>query len=812
MAGRRKFSGGLTPDAALRGAEETIRAMEIESDAHYAVGNLKFFLEQAWPTLMPGIPFQDNWHISCLVEHLEALARRDIRRLIINISPRSLKSTVLVAFRAWRWLDEEGIPSKGVPPGVVEKFLAASFGLNLARRDSRRTRALIKSQWYQARWGKKFSIVSDQDEKGRFDNDKGGFSMIASVEGGVLGEGGSCRLMDDPNDIEKMVKEPGTYPQNVREWYSASMASRSIDPRTDVALCVQQRSSYGADLTEYLEELGGWDKCVIPLEWRGAHTIGPLAYPDPRTHLGELMFPARFGPEDVATAKREHKNHYPAQFNQEPSAGGKSGLNREWFQFYNPPGAGVKDQDGRPRAIRISLSDGSFVERLPVELPSAFEQVVQSWDMAFKGGSENDYVAGHVWARTGANAYLMMRDHGHRTFPETLDAVRNVTEIYPCPEKLVEDTANGPAVIDTLKNEIPGIIPVPPAGGKWSRVAAISGYVEAGNVFLPNPDLFPWVWEFLAELAAGAAAKHDDDTDAMSQALKRLYDSSKRTAVPEFRVSPRLGEPSNAVHIDSQTVAPWMRRFVAVIPGRAALWVAELPRGCMRVVGELPLEGIDAIVAGRELGRKILADLNNGKKVVRMKEVTQKPYDVLLPKSAFAPIEPVGCWAELMEQSLLSFEPEEADWDARNQARETLRAGRIRTEMVEEGDAAVDRLRELLAFRPPDFQKLEYDRSRAFELAEENLAEYHRYMGMTEGKVIGDWPKLKISPECKCLIAELGAFRRDQDPPAFVEVLLLAVCAPLTMANAPDIRAMQWPQATAAGSRSRKSRKFSLGR
>lgn len=83
MAGRRKFSGGLTPDAALRGAEETIRAMEIESDAHYAVGNLKFFLEQAWPTLMPGIPFQDNWHISCLVEHLEALARRDIRRLIM---------------------------------------------------------------------------------------------------------------------------------------------------------------------------------------------------------------------------------------------------------------------------------------------------------------------------------------------------------------------------------------------------------------------------------------------------------------------------------------------------------------------------------------------------------------------------------------------------------------------------------------------------------------------------------------------------------------------------------------------------------
>ena len=807
----RKLFRHLTPEAALRAAEETVRAMELKADADYAASDLKFFLEQCWPVLSPGTPFQDNWHIGCLCEHLTALADREIRKLIVNISPRSLKSTILVALRAWRWLDTKGNPARAVPPGVSEKFLAASYGLKLALRDSRRTRNLIKSQWYQNRWGNRFSIVSDQDEKGRFDNDQGGFSMIASVEGGVLGEGGSCRIIDDPNDLERMVKEPETYPQSVRDWYSASMASRSIDPRSDVTLLVQQRSIYGDDLTEYLQDMGGWEMLVIPNEWRGKTILGPLAFPDPRTHLGELMFPSRLGPEDVSVLKREQKAHYAAQYNQEPDAGGKSGLRREWFQFYNPPGTGVKDADGKPRPVRISLSDGTFVERVPVELPAAFEQIVQSWDMAFKGNASNDFVAGHVWARVGANCFLLARDHDHRNFPETIAAVRRMGELFPCPEKLVEDAANGPAVIDTLKNEIPGLIAVSPAGGKFARVSAISGYVEAGNVFLPNPDIFPWVWDLLSELAAGAAAKHDDDTDAMSQALKRLYDSSSRTAIPEFRVAPRLGEPANALHVSSGSLPSGSRRFVVAIPGRAALWMAELPRGCMRVTGELALDGMDALVAGREIGRRALQDLKASRNVVSMRPVERRAYEILLPKAAFAPVEPIGCWAELMEQAAIGFQPEEGDWDARNEAREVLRSGRIRTEMAEEGEAAIDRLRGLLAFQPPDFQPVDYERQKALALAEEDLAEYHRYLGATENRVVGDWPKLKISPSCKQLIAQLGAFRQDQDPLPFVEALLLGICAPRTMAEKSEIREMHWPAQKSQTRRRRGGGRFAFG-
>lgn len=265
----------------------------------------------AWPAISPGVPLQSNWHLDCLCEHLQAMARREIRRLIINIPPRMGKSSlVAVALPAWRWLTDP-----------TEKFLVASYGLKLALRDSRRCRNLIMADWYQKRWASTFAMAHDQNEKGRFDNDKGGFRIIASVDGGVLGEGGSWAILDDPTDIERMNREPKTYPQSVREWYSGSMSSRNIDPKTDVRLCVQQRSSYGADLTEHLLELGGWDHLVIPNEYDGRKTLGPLMIVDPRTNLGELMFPGRLGPEETAVLKRELRTHYPGQFQQNPVLG-----------------------------------------------------------------------------------------------------------------------------------------------------------------------------------------------------------------------------------------------------------------------------------------------------------------------------------------------------------------------------------------------------------------------------------------------------------------------------------------------------------
>lgn len=760
--------------------------------------SLKSFLKGAWPIIDPGSKFVDGWHIDCICEHVEAIFRREIRRLIINIAPRSAKSSIIsVAAPAWRWLQ---CPQ--------EKFLCASYGRNLSLGFSRKTRNLIASPWYQARWSEKFAFVNDQNEKGEFENSKGGFRIAASVEGGILGRGGSVAIYDDPNDLDEMGHP--AYRQSVKDWYSGTASSRYIDPKTDVRLCVQQRASYGDDLTAYLMELGGWEQLVIPNEFDGRRARTSIGWTDPRTHIGELMQPARFGPEEVAILKREQRANYSGQFQQAPLSDGTESLRREWFRFYNPPGTKHVDEHGEPIPVTISGSDGKAIKILPVDLPSAFEHVVDSWDCAFKNADHNDYVAGQQWGRIGANSYLLAREHGHWNFPETLAAVRRLS-IRGAPEKLVEDKANGTAVMDVLRNEIPGLIPVEPNGGKWARVAAVSGYIEAGNVFLPNPDLFPWVWDLLKEFSDGRSSKHDDDTDAMSQALMRLYNSMARTGVPEFRVQPRLGEPQTACHVAREMVPAIWRRVVAIVPGAAALWLAETPSGSLRVLRELSLNGMDASTAGREIGRLSLPDALA--RTVQIRDVKRQAYELLLPKEAFAAVEPIGSYAELLERSILEYQPEEGDWDARQRAKAALREAHFRTDMIEEKDAAVDRLRSLLAFQPPDFQQVPYNRQKAMALSEHSLGDYADYMAAVDGEVRGEWPKLKISPDCPKLIAELGSFRRDRmdEAPPLVQALLLAVCAPRQ--NKPrEVVEQAWPVRKSVRNGTLLSRRFSLGR
>lgn len=751
------------------------------------------FVRQSWPILSPGVPYIHNWHIDCLCEHVEALARREILRLIINICPRSAKSTILsVQAAAWRWIK---CPE--------EKFVSSSYGRSLAMRDSRRTRSLIKSPWYQARWGPNFTIVKDQDEKGRFENDKGGYRLANSVEGGVLGEGGSWIIMDDPNDLDKM--EFQDYRQSVKDWYSNSLASRYINPKTDVRLCVQQRSSYGDDLTSYLLELGGWEHLVIPNEYDGSSKTTSIGWRDPRTHIGELMHPERLGPAEVGTLKIEMRDNYEGQYNQKPASISGGRLKREWLNFWNPPGTERVDESGKIIPVRLKRG-AETIEKIPRALPEAFEQVVQSWDMAFKDEAVNSQVAGHAWGRIGANCYLIERDTQHRNFPATLAAFRAMSARIPCPEKLVEEKANGPAVIQTLRDEIPGIVPVNPEGGKFARVAAISGYVEAGNVWLPNPEIFPWVWDFLTELEGSP----QDDTDAMTQALTRLFASMANQGVPEFRVQPRVGEPQTACHItrSAEGVPAEWRRFVAILPNEGALWLSETPTGSLRVLRELSLKGVDSAEAGRLIAKTSLPDVlarANGIHAVK------QSYELLLPKAAFAPIEPIGSYAELLEQGLLSFIPEDGDFEYREHARTAIKEARFRTDMVEEEDAALDRLRSLLAFAPPDFQKVPYDRKKAFALAEADPYKYAEYIMAVEGEVRGEWPKLKISPKCPELISQLGAFRRDrlEEAPAMVRALLLGVCVPRRF-EIKEIK--ERPAVARPGRGSLVSKKFALGR
>jgi len=151
--------------------------------------------------------------------------------------------------------------------------------------------------------------------------------------------------------------------------------------------------------------------------------------------------------------------------------------------------------------------------------------------MAFKPGANSDWVVGQHWQTWGADRYLVDQIRGRWTFSETVRHMRGFVERTGAREHLVEDRANGTAIIDTLKREIPGIIAINPTQSKTARAQAVTPEIEAGNVHIPLTA--GWLPEFLLEAEQFPAGAYDDQIDALTQALSRL----RLTGVGGARVS-----------------------------------------------------------------------------------------------------------------------------------------------------------------------------------------------------------------------------------------------------------------------------------
>lgn len=725
------------------------------------------FLRQAWLVVEPSTQYIHGRHIDAICEHLQAAVDGQIRKLIINIPPRLSKSTqVAICLPAWRWLKAPGA-----------KWIFASYDLKLSKRDSNKCRQLIRSPWYQRWWQDRFKISKDQDEKQRFENDKGGFRIATAIDAGTTGEGADYLVYDDPNDVKEMTSE--AYIEGVIQFHESVMASRLNDPKTGVRILIQQRCGE-RDLTGHiLSKEAGWEHLSIPMEYEGSRHATSIGWSDWRKTEGELICPERIGPAEIAEIKVSlGPVGYAGQYQQRPAPGEGASFKREWWNFYNPAGVTTPD-------VAVKSASGKVLcYKTPVEIPVAFEQVALGWDMAFKESKDTDFVAGHAWGRIGANCFLLRRRCERMDFPKTVRAVREMSQEYPSSVKLVEDKANGPAVLQTLRNEIPGMIPSKIEAGLQSLAASMTGYVEAGNCYLPNPDLFPWVWEFIEQFAAFPRATHDDDVSAACHALRYLFDSVSNAAAPEFRVIPRPNEPKSARHVQSdeemrEFILPHWRKWIAVTPGRpgAALWVAETPSRSLRVYRELELESADAFESGRRVAEASLGEVRD--KLRSIHSTALPIVEVFLERECFAAIEPVGSYAELFEAGWNSFAPREGTFTDRSVSQREFQQARVSADMVEIEDSVWDRLRDLLRFAPPDFEELNYDRAEAIRIYKRDRDEWKRYLAAIEGDVYGEWPKIKFSSECPNLIGVMGASRYGEDvKDPFLRALLIGVSVP----------------------------------
>lgn len=481
-----------------------LEAIVIEQDRRRNTNRLKSdflaFVYEAWDIVEPAMPLIKNRHIEVMATHLQAVAEGDIRFLMINIGPGYAKSIIAsVMFSAWLWARKP-----------ETRVIAATYASALTIRDSIRTRDLIVSKWFQKLFNPEWELFrqTQQIDYRKPDSDPatGGWKMVKenedwlsnsksgerralSVGGKATGFRADGQIFDDIlNATEKHSQAARDY---ARDWAISTMSSRFNDMRKGWRVVIGQRlheaDPYGAMLAT-----GDYVHLCLPSEFepgrRCTTNLGNgKTWTDWRTVEGELLFPELFTPAVIAQAKKDLGSYdYAGQHQQRPSPAEGGLFKREWWRYYRP-------------------------EELP-----GLDMIVISVDATFKEAIDVDFVAIHVYGFVGPRVYLLARRHQKMGFTATKDSIRILNAEFRPSAILIEDKANGPAIIEELGREIAGVIAITPEGGKIARAWAASPSVEAGGVYLPTSD---WAQEVVEEAANFPNAAHDDDVDALTQAL-----------------------------------------------------------------------------------------------------------------------------------------------------------------------------------------------------------------------------------------------------------------------------------------------------
>jgi predicted phage terminase large subunit-like protein len=465
------------------------------------------FVKRAWSEVEPA-KFVDNWHIGAVSEHLQACQENQIQRLIINIPPghtKSLLSSVL--FPAWGWTIQ-----------ADTRYMFASYDNRLALRDAVRMRTLVQSPWYQERWGGLSGVhIPHQNTRAAayFKNLQGGLRFTTTIGGSAVGHHAHIQCVDDPikpKDTQGSADTTRTILKKVEDWWCGTMATRIADPKFFVRIIVMQRL-HDADLCGVELSNGGYVHLMLPARYEPARAcVTVLGFKDPRTEEGELLWPARYDEAALKKLEDDLGAFASAQLQQDPVPTKGGVFERGWMTLYWSPEGKINGTIPLPKMSEMS---------------TCF-----SWDMTFKKTDGSDYVAGGAWGLKRADYFLIDQRRARMTFGEAKDAVKNFCNDYPdIMTVLIEDKANGPAIIDQLKDEIVGIEPVPTEAGKEARAHAVSAIPRSGHLILPHPSLpgFEWVKGYVDEMVRFPKAPHDDQVDQTTQALRYLHGN-----VPKF--------------------------------------------------------------------------------------------------------------------------------------------------------------------------------------------------------------------------------------------------------------------------------------
>lgn len=467
---------------------------QAQFDAEDCRRSLLFFVQKFWHIIEPKTPFKLNWHIEAICDHLEAVHRREIQKLLINIPPGMMKSGLCsVMFPAWTWISQP-----------EHRFLCSTYSHRLSIRDAIKMRRIVDSPLYHLFFGH-FQFTEDQNTKEKFENNMTGCRISTSVGGLATGERGDTLMTDDPHNALEIHSD--TKRQAVIDWWKESWSTRLNNESTGARIVIMQRL-HEKDLSGYILEKDDFEHLCLPMEYVPTQKKTVIGFTDPRTKDGELLFPEMMNEKQVADKKIQMGSiGYSGQMQQSPVPAGGNIIREKDFRFYKVIPEGVR---------RSSLF----------------------FDMSFEGEDNSDFNVGMHWGKKNKDFYLMPDPmlRGLYNFPQAMFHVEQFIERITSATKVkIEKKANGHAALQVLRKKYTeqkkgkdekkrdlAITEYVPKVSKQERLYMVQPFFEAGQVWFPDPEEYPWVRQVIKELLLFPKGEYDDCVDVTTMAILDL--------------------------------------------------------------------------------------------------------------------------------------------------------------------------------------------------------------------------------------------------------------------------------------------------
>ena len=434
----------------------------------------------AWPVLEPATPLKWGWALDAICDHLEAVTRGTIPRLLMNVPPGTMKSLLTgVIWPAWEW----GPVGK---PG--NRFLGTAHKQDLAIRDSMKCRRLIASEWYQARWP--MPLVSDQNAKTKFENEATGFREAMAFTS-MTGSRGDRVILDDPLSVDDANSEAALRAAELT--FTEALPTRLNNDKSAIVVIMQrlhERDTSGIILDRGLPYV----HLCLPMRFEPDRRCVTPIFTDPRTQEGELLFPERFGEAQVSDLEKTMGSYASAgQLQQRPAPRGGGMLQRHWLQIRKAVPAGVR--------------------------------WIRAWDLAATADPAAAWTAGAKVGKAQDGTFWiadMRRIQGSAQDVERLLVATAQQDGVSVKGSIPQDPGQaGKAQAQYLIRQLAGFSyqASPESGDKITRAMPFAAQAEAGNVYVIEG---PWNAAFFDEIDSFPTGKWKDQVDAVSRAFAEL--------------------------------------------------------------------------------------------------------------------------------------------------------------------------------------------------------------------------------------------------------------------------------------------------